>query len=462
LEFFNSLTRKKEKFTPIKDGKVGVYICGPTVYNFMHIGNARVYVVFDVLRRYLQYRGFETLFVQNFTDIDDRIIARSNEEGVSAAEIAQKYINEFFIDAEGLEIGRVNYYPRVTEEMPEIIEIISLLISKGFAYEKSGTVYFRTSKSPQYGKLSNRNPEEQQAGSRIEINPEKENSADFVLWKAAKSNEPGWDSPWGLGRPGWHIECSAMAKKYVGNTLDIHCGGEDLLFPHHENEIAQSEAANDAPLANLWLHNGMLLVDNKKMSKSEGNFFLIREIAEKFSYSIIRFFILSAHYRSPLNFSFELMESAKNGLDRIRNCRRNILENLKNTGESDSEISHLEEFEKEFFKHLDDDLNTANAISTIFDLVKFINKNIDQGSIFLKKSLEIFDFIMNILGINVDEMDGLETEEAEIEIERLIAERDAAKKDKNWEYADQIRNQLFKMGIIIKDTLEGTKWHWSN
>ncbi|MCL2416016.1 MAG: cysteine--tRNA ligase [Defluviitaleaceae bacterium] len=462
MEFFNSLTRKKEKFTPIKDGKVGVYICGPTVYNFMHIGNARVYVVFDVLRRYLQYRGFETLFVQNFTDIDDRIIARSNEEGVSAAEIAQKYINEFFIDAEGLEIGRVNYYPRVTEEMPEIIEIISLLISKGFAYEKSGTVYFRTSKSPQYGKLSNRNPEEQQAGSRIEINPEKENSADFVLWKAAKSNEPGWDSPWGLGRPGWHIECSAMAKKYVGNTLDIHCGGEDLLFPHHENEIAQSEAANDAPLANLWLHNGMLLVDNKKMSKSEGNFFLIREIAEKFSYSIIRFFILSAHYRSPLNFSFELMESAKNGLDRIRNCRRNILENLKNTGESDSEISHLEEFEKEFFKHLDDDLNTANAISTIFDLVKFINKNIDQGSIFLKKSLEIFDFIMNILGINVDEMDGLETEEAEIEIERLIAERDAAKKDKNWEYADQIRNQLFKMGIIIKDTLEGTKWHWSN
>ncbi|MCL2353955.1 MAG: cysteine--tRNA ligase [Defluviitaleaceae bacterium] len=453
MRFYNTLTRKKEEFVPVEDGKAGIYVCGPTTYNLIHVGNARPYVVFDTLRRYMAYIGYDVKLVQNFTDIDDKIIAKANDEGVDFHAISSRYIDEVFVDIDGLNVMRATHYPRVTEEIDDIIKLVESLIAKGFAYEKNGTVYFRAAKAKDYGKLSKKNIDELEAGARVAANPDKEAVSDFVLWKAAKEGEPFWDSPWGCGRPGWHIECSVMARKYIGNTVDIHGGGDDLMFPHHENEIAQSEAAMPCcSFVNYWLHNGMLLVDNQKMAKSEGNFFLVRDVAGEYSYEILRFFLLSVHYRSPLNFSKELVEATANGYERIKNCLRNI------EGEpSHAENANIEAFWGEFCKAMDDDLNTSNAIAAIFDLVRYANKDADKECLPAIKATILK--MCNILGLKL-EGDAPDVDVAEIEA--LIAKRDAAKADKNWTLSDEIRDELAQMGVVIKDTREGTKWHLSN
>jgi len=433
---------------PINTGKVGIYVCGPTVYNFIHVGNARPYVVFDTLRRYLEHLGNTVTFVQNFTDIDDKIINKANDECIDYSDISKRYVNEFFTDVDGLNIQRASYYPRVTEEISEIISLVSHLIDKGYAYEVGGTVYFDASKADKYGKLSKKNIEDLEAGARVDINPDKRNPSDFVLWKVAKEGEPSWDSPWGYGRPGWHIECSAMARKYIGKTVDIHGGGVDLMFPHHENEIAQSEA-EDGKFVNYWMHNEMLLVDNQKMSKSDGNFFLVRDIARKYGYPQLRFFLLSVHYRSSLSFSEELLIASNAGFERIRECRRNLVD--ANWG-SAVETAHR----RAFLDALDDDLNTANAISAIFDLVRDANvalRENTENSAFLAD----LDFMSMLLGLEIGKTNISEADENEIE--KLIFQRDEAKKAKNWALADEIRNKLTDMGVEIKDTREGTKWH---
>ena len=453
MRLYNTYSRQKEEFIPISPNEIGIYICGPTTYNLIHIGNARPYIVFDTLRRYLQYKGFNLKYVQNFTDIDNKIIQKAIDENCNFLDISNKYIEDFFADTDSLNILRATHYPRVSEEIDAIIQMIGELLERGFAYEKNGSVYFIAKMANNYGKLSRKNIEELEAGIRVQINPEKENSSDFLLWKTAKEGEPAWNSPWGSGRPGWHIECSAMARKYIGDTLDIHAGGEDLMFPHHENEIAQSEAACGCKFANYWLHNGMIFLDSQKMAKSTGNFFLVRDILEQFSPDIIRFFILSVHYRSPLNFSVELLESAKSSLERIKNCRRNLLENLKKTSYMDKTDIKLESFRKAFIDAMEDDLNTANAISTIFDLVKFANTNPAASA----KALTELDFMLGLLGIKLEEADGNLTEE---QILGYIDERNSAKANKDFETADQIRAKLASFGIIIKDTREGTVWHY--
>ena len=465
MKFYCTLTRTKREFTPVTPGAAGIYVCGPTAYNFAHIGNARPYVVFDVLRRWMEYNGYDINFVQNFTDIDDKIIARANEQGVDFLDIANKYIREFLTDMERLNVKPATHYPRVSQEIPGIIALVEHLIETGFAYEVDGTVYFRAPKANNYGKLSKKNIDDLEAGARVEINSAKEHSSDFVLWKAAKPGEPSWSSPWGEGRPGWHIECSVMARKYIGDTIDIHAGGEDLMFPHHENEIAQSEAESDQPFVNYWLHNGMLLFENQKMSKSGGNSFFIRDIAQNFPYPVLRFFILCVHYRSPLNYSEELLAAAQNGLERIKNCKRAVLEKLAapdtkyDDNQKNTEVSR---FREEFTAALNDDLNTANAITAIFDLVKFANKNMaDAGRHLLQSISDEIDFMCDILGIVLD-FNNISPEIDPTEIESLIEQRNNAKTAKDFALADEIRAKLTDIGITIKDTREGTTWHYGN
>lgn len=465
MKVYNTLSRQKEEFVPLEEGKVKMYVCGPTVYNFIHIGNARPMIVFDTVRRYMEYKGYEVNFVSNFTDVDDKIIKKAMEEGVTAQEISQRYIAECKKDMAAMNVKPATSHPLATEEIGGMLEMISTLIEKGYAYPAAdGTVYFRTRKFEEYGKLSHKNLDDLQAGHReIKVaGEEKEDPLDFVLWKPKKEGEPYWESPWCQGRPGWHIECSVMSKKYLGEEIDIHAGGEDLIFPHHENEIAQSESCNGKIFAKYWLHNGFLNIDNKKMSKSLGNFFTVREISEKYDLQVLRFFMLGAHYRSPLNFSGELMEAAKSGLERIRNGAENLKHLSKNAreGQMDPKEQGIWEesqgFAAKFEAAMDDDFNTADGISAIFELVKFINTNVDGDSSkeLLGNLRERLCQLCGILGIIAEGKEEI----LDVEIEKLIAERQAARKEKNFARADEIRGLLLEQGIILEDTREGVKW----
>ena len=465
MKIYNTMSKSKEEFIPLEEGKVKMYVCGPTVYNFIHIGNARPMIVFDTVRRYFEYRGYDVNFVSNFTDVDDKIIKKANEEGVTADEISKRYIAECKKDMDGMNIKPATKNPLATEEIGGMIDMISTLIDKGYAYEKNGTVYFRTRKFDGYGKLSHKNLDDLQSGGRALLvtgEDEKEDSLDFVLWKPKKEGEPAWQSPWGEGRPGWHIECSEMSKKYLGEQIDIHAGGEDLIFPHHENEIAQSEAANGKDFAKYWMHNGFLNIDNRKMSKSLGNFFTVREISEKYDLQVLRFFMLSAHYRSPLNFSAELMEAAGNGLERIVTAAENLkflmgnTQAEKMTEEEESLFRQTDRFKENFEKAMDDDFNTADAIAAIFDYVKFINTNTDGNSSkeFLEKLHDRLAKLSDVLGIIVDKKE----EMLDAEIEKMIEERQAARKNRDFARADQIRADLLAKGIVLEDTREGVKW----
>ena len=462
MKLYNTLTRKKEEFVPIEEGKVKMYVCGPTVYNYIHIGNARPFIMFETLRRYFEYKGYEVTFVQNFTDVDDKIIKRSHEENITPEEVANKYIEEYFVDADGLGIKRATIHPRVTDNIDEIIDFVKDLEEKGYAYSVNGDVYFDTKKFKDYGKLSRQNQEELEAGARIEVNSNKKHPMDFVLWKAKKEGEPGWQSPWGEGRPGWHIECSVMSSRYLGETIDIHAGGQDLSFPHHENEIAQSEARSGKIFANYWMHNGYININNEKMSKSKGNFFTVRDISKKYDLEIVRFFMLSSHYKNPVNFSDELLNQAKAGLDRLYNSKEKLeftIKNLKDTNIKETEkylLKELNTFKDKFIKAMDDDLNTADAISAIFELSRFINTNISENSSieFSNKCLELFNELTGVLNIvNKTNNDILDEE-----IENLINKRVEAKKNKDYNLADKIREELLQKGIIIEDTRQGTKW----
>lgn len=463
MKIYNTLTRQKEEFVPVHPGKVGMYVCGPTVYNYIHIGNARPMIIFDTVRRYFEYKGYDVNYVSNFTDVDDKIIKKANEEGVSATEIAERYIKECKKDMEGLNVKPATHQPKATEEIDGMIRMIGTLIEKGHAYEVNGTVYFKTRSFDGYGKLSKKNSDDLEAGHRdIKVRGEegKQDPLDFVLWKPKKEGEIAWPSPWGEGRPGWHIECSEMSKKYIGDTIDIHAGGEDLIFPHHENEIAQSEACNDECFANYWMHNGFLNIDNQKMSKSAGNFFTVREISEKYPLQVIRFFMLSAHYRNPLNFSDTLVESAKNGLDRILTAIELVRDQAEKTGSAvnKEEEEHLNEAGKlvgKFEEAMEDDFNTADAVSAIFELVKLANTTVKESSSdYAAKLLEIMETLCGVLGIETKQ----EEEILDEEIERLIEERQQARKEKDFARADEIRDELLEKGIILKDTREGVKW----
>lgn len=463
MQFYNDMTMRKEEFTPIEEGKVRMYCCGPTVYNYIHVGNARPIIMFDVLRRYLEYRGYDVTFVQNFTDVDDKIIKRAQEEGISSAEVAEKYIKEYWTDVNALGVRAADVHPKATENIPQIIEIIETLIEKGYAYERDGDVYYRTLKFRDYGKLSHQNLEELQAGARIEVNDVKENPMDFALWKAAKPGEPAWESPWGMGRPGWHIECSAMSNRYLGKTIDIHAGGMDLAFPHHENEIAQSEAANGVKFVNYWLHNGFINVDNKKMSKSLGNFFTVREAAAVYGYDCIRLFMLMSHYRSPLNYSTEILEQAGSALERLRNAKENLdffAENGRDGELSEADAAFVEglgKYRDRFIEVMDDDFNTADGVSVIFELTREVNAAVspaaDPTKALACACRDIFLELCDVLGIPF----GAE-KDLDAEIEELIAARQAARKAKNWAEADRIRDELKAQGIILEDTPQGVKW----
>lgn len=467
MKVYNTLTRKKEEFIPIEPNKVKMYVCGPTVYNFIHIGNARPSVVFDTVRRYFEYKGYEVTYIQNFTDVDDKIIKKANDEHTTMDVISDRYIKEAFADNDGLNIKRASHHPRVTEEMSSIIEMIETLIEKGNAYEENGTVYFDTKSFNEYGKLSKKNIDDLLAGAseRITQDDSKKSTTDFVLWKPFKPGEPKWESPWGEGRPGWHIECSVMAKKYLGETIDIHAGGEDLIFPHHENEIAQSEAANCKPFANYWLHNGFITVNNEKMAKSAGNFFTVREIAAEFPYDVMRFFILNGHYRMPINFSRELMQACQNGLERIKNCKNDMTHYIANCdieGPKEDEVALLEELNKfkiQFETAMDDDFNTADAITSIYELVKFINVNIknEVSKSFAKSAEYMLQLLCDVLGLLGNENKYVQEEDTEL-IENLISQRTEAKKNKDFAGADAIRDKLSAMGITIKDTRQGVQW----
>ena len=455
MKIYNTLTRQKQELETVEKGKVGIYACGPTVYNYIHIGNARPICVFDVLRRYLEWRGYEVNFVQNFTDIDDKLINKAKEEGITVPEVAERYINEFFIDSKGLNIRPATTHPKATENIDEIIGIISTLVEKGYAYASNGDVYFRTKKFEQYGKLSHQPLEELEAGARIDVTDVKEDPMDFALWKGVKPGEPFWPSPWGDGRPGWHIECSAMSQKYIGKTLDIHCGGQDLIFPHHENEIAQSECASGCAFANYWMHNGYINVDNRKMSKSLGNFFTVRQVAEKYGYEPIRYLMISSHYRSPINYSVEIIEQSQNALERLYNCRENMVFRLKSAAEGES-TADFEKYKTEFINAMEDDLNTADAITAVFNLVKQINTML-QGEASkqdIQNALNMFNELCSVLGLvyNVNE------QSLDSEIEDLIAQRTQARADRDFAKADQIRDKLKQMGITLKDTPQGVTW----
>ena len=462
MKIYNTMTRQKEEFVPIDKNEVKIYACGPTVYNYIHIGNARPLCVFDVLRRYLEYRGYKVKFVQNFTDIDDKIINRANEEGVSFEEISEKYIHEFWTDADGLNFKHATVHPRATENIDEIIDIIQSLVDKDYAYAVQGDVYFRTQRFDGYGKLSHQPIEDLESGARIAVGEIKEDPLDFALWKSAKPGEPFWDSPWGKGRPGWHIECSAMNRKYLGNTIDIHCGGKDLVFPHHENEIAQSECANGCTFARYWMHNGYINVDNVKMSKSLGNFKTVREIAGAYGYEVIRYFLISAHYRSPINYSIEIIEQCKSALERLYTCRESLDFALKSAEDkeldSDKELTALFKSRRsEFIEAMDDDLNTADGIAALFELTKDINTNIISKQVskaVCEAAIGIFDEICEVLGLLYNR----KSNKLSDEIEALIEKRQEARKNKDWATADKIRDELKERGIILKDTPNGVTW----
>ena len=466
MKILNTLTRRKEEFVPINEGKVGIYVCGPTVYDYIHIGNARPMIVFDTLRRYLEYKGYDVNYVSNFTDVDDKIIKRANEEGVDASVISERYIAEVKKDMAALNVREATTHPKATEEIPDMIEMVKTLIEKGYAYEVNGTVYFRTRKFKDYGKLSHQPIEDLQSGARIDVNDIKENPLDFALWKAAKPGEPSWDSPWGKGRPGWHIECSAMSNRYLGKTIDIHCGGSDLAFPHHENEIAQSEAANGCKFVNYWLHNGFINIDNKKMSKSLGNFFTVREAAAVYGYDCIRMFMLMSHYRSPLNYSGEILMQAKAALERLRTAKSNLEFFIANgrdgeLSEADAAfVQGLDQYREKFDAVMDDDFNTADAISVIFEMVREINTAVspaaDPSKTLAQACLDRFLELCDVLGIPFGS-DSSEDPEAKA-IEEKIAARQAARKAKNWAEADRIRDELKAAGIVLEDTPQGVKW----
>ena len=465
MKIFNTLTRTKEEFVPINEGKVGIYVCGPTVYDYIHIGNARPMIVFDTLRRYLTYKGYDVNYVSNFTDVDDKIIKRANEEGVDSKVISERFIAETKKDMAAMNVQEATTHPKATEEIPDMIEMIKTLIEKGHAYEVNGTVYFRTRSFKDYGKLSHKNLDDLQGGNRsllVSGEDQKEDPLDFVLWKPKKEGEPYWDSCWCQGRPGWHIECSVMSKRYLGEEIDIHAGGEDLIFPHHENEIAQSEAANDKPFAKYWMHNAFLNIDNRKMSKSLGNFFTVREISEKYDLQVLRFFMLSAHYRSPLNFSADLMEAAKNGYERIVTSVDNLkflldkAADTEMTGEEKNLLTEAQGFETKFDEAMDDDFNTADALAAIFELVKFVNSNAkaESSKAFLEALKQEIVTLSDICGLIVDK----KAEMLDSDIEALIEERQAARKAKNFARADEIRDELLAKGIVLEDTREGVKW----
>ena len=462
MRLFNTMSKTKEEFVPVDENEVKIYACGPTVYNFIHIGNARPLCVFDVLRRYLEYRGYNVKFVQNFTDIDDKIINRANEEGITFEEVSKKYIEEFWTDAHGLNFKDATIHPKATENIDEIIDIIKSLENKGYAYAVNGDVYFRTLKFKEYGKLSHQPIEDLVSGARIAVGDIKENPLDFALWKGAKEGEPYWESPWGKGRPGWHIECSAMNRKYLGKTIDIHCGGQDLIFPHHENEIAQSECANGCSFSKYWMHNGYINVDNVKMSKSLGNFKTVREIANAYGYEVIRYFLISAHYRTPINYNLEIVEQCKASLERLYTCRESLdfaIKNAVDETSSDDEkmISELSERRKQFIDAMDDDLNTADGISALFDLTKDINTKILDKSVskaVCEFAAKLFDELSNVLGLLYNRKEN----DLDSEIEALIEERQEARKNKDWATADRIRDELKARGIILKDTPQGVTW----
>ena len=462
MKIFNTMTAKKEEFVPMDKNEVKIYACGPTVYNYIHIGNARPLCVFDVLRRYLEYRGYNVKFVQNFTDIDDKIIKRANEEGTTYDVISKKYIEEFWTDANGLNFKKATVHPKATENIDEIIKLISTLVEKGYAYQAENDVYFRTLKFKEYGKLSHQPIEDLESGARIAIGEIKEDPLDFALWKGAKPGEPYWDSPWGKGRPGWHIECSAMNRKYLGNTIDIHCGGKDLVFPHHENEIAQSECANGCTFANYWMHNGYINVDNVKMSKSPGNFKTVREIANVYGYEVIRYFLISSHYRSPINYSLDIIEQCKSALERLYTCRDSLDFAIKNaaeeTKENDAElIAELDKRREQFITAMDDDLNTADGLAAIFELTKDINTKIldhDVSKAVCEHAAKLYDELCNVLGILYNRKENT----LDSDIEALVEKRQEARKNKDWATADKIRDELKAKGIILKDTPQGVTW----
>lgn len=461
MKIFNTLTREKEELVTLEKGKVKIYACGPTVYNFIHIGNARPICVFDVLRRYLEYRGFEVTFVQNFTDIDDKIIKRANEEGTDYITVSEKYIEEFWKDANGLNFRPATVHPKATENIDKIIEIVSGLIEKGHAYEVDGDVYFSTKTFAEYGKLSHQPLEELEAGARIMVGDIKKDPMDFALWKAAKPGEPYWDSPWGKGRPGWHIECSAMNIRYLGESIDIHCGGQDLIFPHHENEIAQSECFTCKPFAKYWMHNGYINVDNVKMSKSLGNFFTVRDVAEKYGYEPIRYLMISSSYRSPINYSVDIIEQCKASLSRLYTCRDSLDFELKNAADGKLSAQLKEQLDKrtaQFIEAMDDDLNTADGISAVFELVRDINtlvigKGVSKADV--EYAIKLFDELTGVLGLVYNR----KTDVLDEDIDAMIAARTQARKDKNWAEADRIRDELKAMGIVLEDTAQGVKWH---
>ncbi len=463
MKIYNTLTRKKEEFVPLEEGKVSMYVCGPTVYNLIHIGNARPMIVFDSFRRFLEYKGYEVNYVSNFTDVDDKIINRANEEGISAADVAEKYIAECKKDMAGMNVKPATTHPRATEEIDGMIDMISVLIEKGYAYEKNGTVYYRTRAFKPYGKLSHKDLDNMQSGFRelkVSGAEEKEDSLDFVLWKPKKEGEPYWESPWSDGRPGWHIECSVMSRRYLGETIDIHAGGEDLIFPHHENEIAQSEAANGKEFARYWMHNAFLNIDNKKMSKSLGNFLLVRDIADRYDLNVLRFFMLSVHYRSPMNYSVELMDAAKNGLERIITAvtRLNGLtgSDAELKGAESETLSELARLKQKYDDALDDDFNTADAISAIFEMVKLANTSVNEDSskALISAAKEQIVGLCDVLGLITEK----EEELLDSDIEALIEERNAARKAKNFARADEIRNELLEKGIVLEDTRQGVTW----
>lgn len=456
MKIFNTLTRNKDELVTITPGEVKIYACGPTVYNYIHIGNARPLCVFDVLRRYLEWRGYKVTFVQNFTDIDDKLIKKANEEGITVPEVAERFIKEFWVDAKGLNVREATVHPRATENIDEIQRIISELVEKGYAYTAGGDVYFRSKKFNEYGKLSHQPLEDLEAGARIATDDIKEDPMDFCLWKGAKPGEPYWQSPWGDGRPGWHIECSAMAEKYLGKTIDIHCGGLDLIFPHHENEIAQSECANGCDFAHYWMHNGFINVDNHKMSKSLGNFFTVRDVAEKYGYEPIRYLMISSQYRGPINYSVDIIEQGKNALERLYTCRNNIDFALQNAADGGEIPAFIEERKQEFITAMDDDLNTADALAAVFTLVRDINTAIANGAgkDTLNACAAAFDELTNVLGLVYNR----KTEALDSEIEDLIAKRTEARKNRDFKTADEIRDRLKEMGIILEDTPQGVKW----
>ncbi|RBP70143.1 cysteinyl-tRNA synthetase [Alkalibaculum bacchi] len=460
MKLYNTIHQQKEEFKPIEENKVKMYVCGPTVYNFFHIGNARPFIIFDVLRRYFEYIGYEVTYIQNFTDVDDKIINKAIEEGVEASEISERYIEEYFIDADGLGVKRATMHPKVSENMDAIISFVQKLVDKGLAYNVDGNVYYRVNRFKEYGKLSKQSIEDLEQGARISISEEKEDPLDFALWKKEKPGEPSWESPWGNGRPGWHIECSAMSQKYLGDTIDIHGGGQDLIFPHHENEIAQTEGVTDKTFSNYWIHNGYININNEKMSKSKGNFFTIRDISQEIDLEVVRFFMLSAHYRHPINFSKDLLEQSNTALNRLYNTRDHLLFLLEKAKENNNEIEpwalRLPKYKEAFKNAMEDDINTAEAIAVIFELIKAINTNIDEKSnkITVKASLDLFTELTGVLGIVTKKEEKL----LDVEIEEMIERRQIARSQKDFALSDQIRDELKDKGIVLEDTREGVKW----